>query len=390
MISTTSQFETIVIGLGAMGSAAVYQLSKKGNNVLGLDQFTPPHIFGSTHGDTRITRQAIGEGEQYVPLALRSYEIWQEIEQKTGKDLLTTNGGLIMGDADKTMHGKDRFLHNTIEVAKKYNIPHSILSASELRERFPQFTIKDNYIGYYENNAGFLRPELCVKAQLSLAKEQGAEIHMNEKVIDIVPQNDQTVSIYTDKATYTANKVIVSAGPWITRFFPEFKNIFKVYRQVLYWFAVEDEITLYQPERMPIFIFAGTDDADIYGFPAIDGPNDGIKIAFEQYETTTAPETVNRGVTQDEIERAYTHYFSKHLPGLSSKCLRSASCLYTVTPDSQFVIDKHPQYPQIIIASPCSGHGFKHSAAIGEALAELAIGSTSHLDLDTFALSRFR
>lgn len=385
-----NDFETIVIGLGAMGSASVYQLSKKGNKVLGIDQFTPPHSIGSTHGDTRITRQAIGEGEDYVPLSLSSYRIWDELEKKTGVKLLTVTGGLIIGSKTaKAFHGSNRFLQTTIETAKKFNISHSVLSDDELRKRFPQFRIEDGYVGYYEDNAGFLRPELCVETQIELAKIQGAQINFNEKVLQLLPLTDGSVEVRTDKQVYNANKVIVSAGPWITQFFPEYTELFKVYRQVLYWFDIKGDVTPYLPENFPIFIFAGTGEDDIYGFPAIDGPHGGLKVAFEDYLTATTPENVNREISREEIKRAYEKYVTKHLPELSDKCVKAVSCLYTVTPDSKFVIDTHPEYPQIIIASPCSGHGFKHSAAIGEAVSELAVTGESQFDLSAFKIDRF-
>ncbi len=373
-----------------MGSASVYQLSKKGNKVLGIDQFAPPHKLGSTHGDTRITRQAIGEGEEYVPLSLRSYEIWKELEEKSGKKLLTITGGLIVGsNIAQSLHGSNYFLQTTINTAQKFNISHSILSADELRKKFPQFRVEDDYVGYYENQAGFLRPELCIETQIELAKQQGAQIRFNEKVQQILSLSDGSVEVRTDKGIYNADKVIVSAGPWITQLFPDYANVFKVYRQVLYWFDLPRDTTPYLPENLPIFIIVGSGEDDIYGFPAIDGPQGGLKVAFEEYLTETSPETANREVTQAEIERAYNKYISKHLPGLSKKCVKAISCLYTVTPDFKFVIDCHPKNPQIIIASPCSGHGFKHSAAIGEALSELAIGGKSHFDLSAFKINRF-
>ena len=373
-----------------MGSASVYQLSKKGNKVLGIDQFAPPHKVGSTHGDTRITRQAIGEGEEYVPLSLRSYEIWEELEKKTGKTLMTITGGLIIGnDIGKVFHGSNKFLNTTIHIAKKFNISHSVLTSDELKKRFPQFHIEDNLIGYYEDKAGFLRPELCVETQIELARQQGAQINLNEQVQELTPLTDGSAEVRTNKQVYKAGKVIVSAGPWVAQFFPEYADLFKVYRQALYWFDIKEDIIPYLPENFPIFIFVGTGEDDIYGFPAIDGQHGGLKVAFEEYLIDTTPEKVNREVTQEEIELAYNRYITKHLPGLSNKCIKAVSCLYTVSPDSKFVIDVHPEYPQIIIASPCSGHGFKHSAAIGEALSELAIDGKTHLDLTAFKISRF-
>lgn len=387
-MSNVTSFETIVIGLGAMGSASVYQLAKKGSKVLGIDQFSPPHKNGSSHGDTRVTRQAIGEGKEYVPLSLRSYEIWNELERNSGKKLLTITGGLFMGNISANLHGNDSFLQKTINAAQEFDIPHRIFSADELRVRFPQFSIEDTYVGYYEENAGFLRPELCVETQIKLAEQYGAQINLNEKVQRCILATDGSVEVRTDKRIYHTEKLIVTAGPWAAQFFPEYADLFKVHRQVLYWFDIQGSITPYLPEHFPVFILVRNGKDDIYGFPAIDGRRGGLKVAFEEYSVVTTPETVNRKVSQEEIERAYHKYIAKHLPGLSARCVKAVPCLYTVTPDSKFIIDTHPEHPQIIIASPCSGHGFKHSAAIGEALSELAIDGKSQYDLSDFRIDR--
>lgn len=386
-----SRYDTIVLGLGAMGSATVYQLAKRGNKVLGIDQFSPPHIYGSSHGDTRITRQAIGEGEQYTPLALRSYKIWEEIEKETGKKLLDKCGGLIISSGAKTaINHVENFFENTIAAAKKYNIKHEILTATQIRKRFPQFNIKDNESGYYEPHAGFLRPEECVRTQLELSEKYGAEIHESEKVISFIEESG-VVRVKTDRGEYEADKLIISAGPWIpTLLDEEYSKHFKIIRQVLFWFDVKASIERFEPKNFPIFIWELQGNKQgIYGFPAIDGQNGGVKIASEQYETTTTADTVNREVSREEIKVMYKNFVAPYLSDLSGKCVKAISCLYTVTPDSHFLIDKHPKYPLIILASPCSGHGFKHSAAIGEVLAQLVTDGKSQIDISGFGFKRF-
>jgi sarcosine oxidase len=386
-----NKFGTIVLGLGAMGSAATYQLAKRGNKVLGIDQFSPPHIYGSTHGDTRITRQAIGEGEQYTPLAVRSYEIWEEIEKETGKKLLEKCGGLIISSGAKTaINHVENFFENTIAAAEKFGIKHEILNAEQIRERFPQFNIQDNESGYYEPDAGFLRPEECVNAQLELAEKYGAEIHKNEKVTSFTEESG-VVRVRTDKGEYEADKLIVSAGSWVPTFLDEeYSKYFKIIRQVLFWFGIKESADQYTLDKFPIFIWELQGNKQgMYGFPAIDGEYGGLKIASEQYETTTTADTVNRKVTQEEIKAMYENFVAPHFPGLSGKCVKAISCLYTVTPDSHFVIDAHPKYPCVIIASPCSGHGFKHSAAIGEVLSQLVIDGKSKIDISSFRIGRF-
>ena len=386
-----NKFDKIVLGLGERGSAAVYRLAKRGSKVLGIDQFSPPHIFGSSHGDTRITRQAIGEGEQYTPIALRSYEIWQEIEKETGKKLLEMNGGLIISSGAKTaINHVENFFENTIAAAKKYNIKHEILDSSQIRKRFPQFNVQDNESGYYEYNAGFLRPEECVGAQISLAEKYGATIRRNEKV-ESFSEKDGIVTVKTNLGEYGAKKLIISAGPWFPALIEdEYAKFFKVIRQVLFWFDVKTSIEHFEPKNFPIFIWELQGNKQgMYGFPAIDGQSGGVKIASEQYETTTTADTVNREVSKEEIKAMYENFIAPYFPDLSDKCVKAVSCLYTVTPDSHFVIDTHPKYPSIILASPCSGHGFKHSAAIGEILAQLAIDGKSKVDISSFGIKRF-
>jgi sarcosine oxidase len=384
-------YDAIVIGLGAMGSAAAYQLARRGAKVLGIDRFTPPHVFGSSHGETRITRQAIGEGEEYVPLALRSYEIWREIEAETGADLLTVTGGLIMssGKAKTLLHGSESFIGETVECAVRYDIEHSLLTTQQIAGRFPQFGLVGDETGYYENEAGFLRPENCVQAQLDLARKYGAEIHFNERVLSFSADKN-SVEVITEKGKCSAEKLIVSAGPWVNEFI-DAKDLFKIYRQVLYWFELNETVENYLPGNFPIFIWQFNRWADdfIYGFPAIDGSNGGLKLAAEQHLITTDPDNADREVTAGEMEKMYRDYVRERLPGLGARCLKAMSCLYTATPDEGFVIDRHPQYENVLIASPCSGHGFKHSAAVGQILSELALDGATSFDISKFSLARF-
>ncbi len=387
-------FDTIVIGLGAMGSAATYQLAKRGNKVLGIDQFSPPHTQGSSHGDTRITRQAIGEGAEYVPLVLRSYEIWDEIGKATGKKILNITGGLIMSSVEKSIHHGNNFFNQTVASAEKYNIEHTLLNANQIRKRFPQFKLQGNERGYFEEKAGYLRPELCIETQLELAKKYGAELVLNEKVISFTPTDSKEgIFIKTDKDEYEAGKVIIAAGSWISQLLGrKLGQYFSVYRQVLYWFDVEDTISQFETPNFPVWIweFGNSEEDAMYGFPAIDGLRGGVKLASEQYSAVTYPDTVSREVTEQDIRNMYQKYVQYHFNGLSNRCVKSVACLYTVTPDHKFVIDIHPDFPQVIIASPCSGHGFKHSAGIGEVLAQLATDGKSEIDISKFSFARLR
>ena len=386
--------DVIVLGLGAMGSATLYQLARRGVSVIGIDQFSPPHPFGSTHGDTRLTRQAIGEGEAYTPLSLRSYELWDELEHATGQSLLTRTGGLIIADAlqPSTAHGNADFLGNTLRCADKFGVRHEQLSAESIGFRFPQFKLRGSETGYFEPNAGFLRPERCVRAQLELATRHGASIRTGEKVLGFTQQSSG-VCVRTERGRYHADKLIVCAGPWVSELLGEgFQGVFRVYRQVLYWFDVRESYASFRPDTFPVFIwdFGASEGGGIYGFPAIDGPEGGIKVAREHYQTTTDPNHYDRIVSQGETDEMFERFVEPRLVGVKRECLKAVSCLYTVTPDSGFVLDVHPDYKDVIIASPCSGHGFKHSAAIGEALAQLALHGRTDIDLSAFSLERFQ
>ena len=383
-------FDVIIVGLGAVGSAAAFQLAQRGISVLGIDRHAPPHALGSSHGDSRITRVAIGEGEQYTPLVRRSHQIWRELEERTGEELLNVTGGLIISsDARQATTHVPNFFENTLAAAKRFGIEHEMLGARELRELFPQFKVRDNEIGYYEPGAGYLRPEACVRAQLALAEEQGARLHRNERVLGVADAGG-IVTVRTDAAEYRARQLIVAAGAWLPEFLDsDLARHFTVTRQVHYWFDVAAPIARFQPPNFPVWIWELQDQRHvIYGFPAIDGEAGGIKIATEQYALPAHPDTVSRDVGDDEKRAMYQNLVAPNFPDVGARCIKALTCLYTATPDFHFVIDRHPRMPNVVIASPCSGHGFKHSAAVGEALADMATGSAGKVDLGGFTLGR--
>lgn len=383
------KYDAIVVGLGAIGSAALYQLSLRGAHVLGIDRFSPPHDQGSSHGDTRITRLAIGEGAHFTPLVQRSHEIWRAIEKETGADLLTQCGELIISSrARKSSLHVEGFFDNTVEAARKYGIVHELLDAKQIRARFPQFNIRDDETGYFEPEAGFVRPEACIAAQLALAEKNGAALRRNETVQDIRHSHDG-VTVITDRGSYRADKVIVAAGAWLPRLVGgPFETLLQVYRQTLHWFEIEGDASRYGPEHFPVFIWELSDwPQGIYGFPMIDGS--GLKIATEYYAQTTSPDDIVRSVSPEEIALMRDKLALPNIKGLSAQSTKTAVCLYTVTPDAGFIIDHLPQSDRVIVASCCSGHGFKHSAALGEVLADMAQSRRPAFDIAPFRLARF-
>ena len=351
-----------------MGSAAAWQAAKRGARVLGIDQYAPPHALGSSHGDTRITRLAIGEGERYTPLVLRANEIWREIERETGESLHVVTGGLVISSPARsaTTHVA-HFFENTIAAARRFGIAHEILDAARIRARFPQFAVRDNEVGYYEPGAGYLRPERCIAAQLTLARRAGATLHTGERVTALEDRGDH-VHVATDRGTYEAKQAILAMGAWLPQFLGQAAaQRLAVTRQVLYWFEPLGDIGEYEAPRFPIWIWELQETRHvIYGFPAIDGKGGGVKLATEQFALTTTPETVEREVSAAEAQAMHRELVAPHLPGLGPRCVKAVACMYTSTADAQFWIDRDPARRNVLVVSACSGHGFKHSAAIGE------------------------
>jgi len=381
-------YDVVVLGLGAMGAAATYQLARRGARVLGIDRYSPPHEFGSTHGDTRVTRVACGEGPEYSVFAARSHQIWRELEAELGMDLFTQNGLLVLFGPGKRAanHSVADFRGATVDAAKKAKLDYEILDTTQIRQRYPAFNVADGDEAYHDDVGGFVRPERCVTAQLQKAKALGADLHLNETVISF-DQAGGSVTVKTDKGTYHTKELIVAAGSWLPDFLkPALAGQFKVTRQVLYWFQAKgaEEHAQFSPERFPVYIWQVPAPQPIYGFPATGGLEEGVKIATEQDRSTTTPDTVARAVSPDEIREMYETYVGPYFPGLSPTCVKHKVCLYTQVDRARFIIDRHPDADRVIVASPCSGHGFKHSAGIGELLAQMALGE-KHQDIARFA-----
>ena len=385
-MSHEDEVDVIVVGLGAMGSATILRLVERGLRVIGLDRFRPPHDHGSTHGETRITRLAIGEGSEYVPLVRRSHELWRELEHRAHTALLHQIGGLVIGNRDNA------FLERTRAVAAEHDIGHQNLSSAELRRRFPMFSVSAECEAYFEPEAGFVRPEAAVGAQLALAQQLGADLRLGEPVTAWT-SSAAGVEVATANGRFQARQLVLSAGPWITKLLPEVSLEFAVYPQLLHWFPIRSGYEVLR--RMPVFVWeTGAERNDFahamafYGFPAIDGPTGGVKLATESYEATVDPDEPATVSASDAAGRIHEEYLASRFPWVAPVPLRSVRCLYTTTRGSRFVIDRHPRYQSVVIVSACSGHGFKHSPAIGEAVAQLVADGASQIDLSPFAMPR--
>ena len=390
-MAAQTRADVVVIGLGAMGSATLYQLARRGVRALGLDRFAPPHANGSSHGETRITRQAVGEGSDYVPFVKASHRIWRELEAAMGEQLLTACGALVMGPGSgpTSHHGKPDFVSRTVAAAREHGIEHEVLTGREIAKRFPTFLgLSGSERAYYEPGGGYVAPERCIAAQLARAQAIGDEIRTSIEVRAIAAEPDH-VRIDTADGAILADRVMVSAGAWTAPLLGRpFDRLLTVSRQVLHWFAIDDAAPY--ESGAPVFIWMhGSGDADyVYGFPPLPG-DDRLKVASEQYETSTTADRIDRRVDAAESAAMYRAHVAGRLAGASSRVAATATCLYTVTPDRGFIIDHHPSSERILVVSACSGHGFKHSAGIGLAAAELMADGRSSIDLAPFALSRF-
>ncbi len=367
-------------------------LLRGGAHVIGLDRFAPPHDQGSSHGATRITRLAIGEGEEYVPVVQRSHALWRALEAETDETLMTATGGLMIASAasdHRAYHGQAGFFDRTVAAAERFGIVHERLDAAEIRRRFPAFMPRDDERGYWERDAGILSPERCVTAQLQAARSRGADLRYGSVVesIESLP-GAAAVTVVTRAGRLSAAQVVIAAGAWLPTLLPSAPAArFKVQRQVLHWFAANDP-ALFEPGLCPVFIWIhGDNGASFYGFPKADG-FEGVKVATEQTERATTADSIDRVVTDAETALTFETHIRGRLRSLTPRSVHDATCLYTSTADSRFVVDRHPQWPDVTVVSACSGHGFKHSAALGEAVADSVLGKAPRIDLSSFATLR--
>lgn len=371
-------FDAIVLGLGGMGSAAAAQLAQRGARVLGLETFLPLHANGSSHGRSRIIRQAYFEAPEYVPLLLRSYDLWRDLEAESGQTLLKVTGGLNIGAPESD------FVTGAARSARHFNLPAETLSAAEVRARFPGFQLPESLVAVYEPNAGILRPEACVRAALDVAERRGAELHFQEPVLDWQANGDG-VTVRTPQGRYTAERLVIAAGPWSYSVLADLGLPLTVRRIVNAHFAPTAP-DRFRPEVCPIYLIK-VPEGEFYGFP--DMPDEGVKIGGpHEGGTECTPETIDRDVHPEEVA-LLRRVLDRYLPGASGDVIRTLTCMYTNTPDRDFIIDRHPAYPQVIFGCGFSGHGFKFASAVGEIMAELALEGRTRHQIGFLAAARF-
>ncbi|MGY0022498.1 N-methyl-L-tryptophan oxidase [Streptomyces sp. cg35] len=370
-------YDVIVIGLGGMGSAAAHHLSARGARVLGLEKFGPVHNRGSSHGGSRITRQSYFEDPAYVPLLLRSYELYEDLERATGREIATLCGGVMVGRPDS------RTVEGSLRSAEQWDLPHEMLDAREIRRRFPTLAPRDDEVALFEAKAGLVRPENTVAAHLQLATRAGADLHFDEPMTRWEPCADG-VRVHTAENAYTAGQLVICPGAWAPALLTDLGVPFTIERQVMYWFQPSTGVAPFRPENHPIYIWEDAAGVQVYGFPAIDGPELGAKVAFFRKGVVCTPQTIDRTVHEDEV-RAMAAHMSGCIPALPGTFLKAATCMYSNTPDEHFVIARHPAHPEsVTVACGFSGHGFKFVPVVGEILADLALTGTTEHPIELF------
>ena len=372
-------YDAIVIGVGGMGSAAVYHLARRGLQVLGLEKHTIPHEMGSSHGYSRMIRYTLQEHPSYVPLVRRSYELWHEMEETAGEELMVTTGSIRAGAPNSP------FFLNAQEACDLHSIPYEILTASEVNKRFPGYQFPEEISSIYQTDGGFLLPERCIATHVQAAERAGADVHTQETVLDWEVRGDG-VQVRTDRDTYTAGRLVVTAGPWAANLVPELAAYAVPERQVMGWFQPKRP-ELYAAEAFPVFgVF--TEEGRYYGFPSHAVP--GFKIGRAHHLLQKVdPDAIDREV-HPEDEDILRQVVNRYFPLAAGKLLDGKTCMYTNTPDGHFMIGTLDGQPQVSVAAGFSGHGFKFASVIGEIMADLAQNGATEHDINLFRLDRFK
>jgi sarcosine oxidase len=373
-----ARFDTIVIGVGGMGSAAVYHLAKRGQRVLGLERFDIPHSMGSSHGVNRIIRLAYYEHPSYVPLLKRAYELWRDLERQVDEQLLFITGSIDAGpEASQIFQGSRAS-------CEEHGLPYDVLTGAQVNRRFPGYRLPEGHRAVLQPEGGYLLSERCIVAHVTAAQALGAEVHARERVLGWEPTS-AAIRVTTDHGTYEADRLIVSAGAWVGAMVPELTQVTQPERQVLAWLQ-PTRPELFAAERFPVFNLQ-VDEGHYYGFPLCSVP--GFKFGrYHHLDEAVDPETIDRepNVRDEALLREFA---GRYFPDGAGPTMALRACMFTNAPDEHFILDLHPEDSRVVVASPCSGHGFKFSSVVGEICADLAeTGETRH-DIGLFQLSRF-
>ena len=374
----SEEFHTIVLGLGGMGSAACYHLSKRGHSVLGIEQFGIAHTHGASFGESRIFRYSQFAGPEYVPLAIRAKELWDELEAYSDQKILHMTGGLDAGPEDGTI------FPGALRSCEENGLQHEVLTPADTKDRFPAFSLPDHYKCLYQPDAGFLVPEHAISAHINAALSHSTQIRTFEKVIAVTPDGNG-VTVETNKNKYRAAHLVLSGGAWTGEVLPVLKDILTPERGCVGWFLPQNP-DHYKIGTCPIFIIDDGEES-FYGFPQYGRPGFkiGANVHLSEYGTA---EGLRRGV-DDKDEARMRHFLTQFLPGGNGPMLAASDCVWTLTPDEHFILDTHPDYPHIAIAAGFSGYGFKFCPVVGEIMADLIDHGATRHEIGLHSLARF-
>jgi sarcosine oxidase len=372
--------DVVVLGLGGMGSAAAAHLARRGAKVVGVEQFTPAHDRGSSHGDSRVIRQAYFEDPSYVPLLRHAYDLWNDLE-RDDPGIFRLTGGLMLGRPDADV------VAGSLASAREHDLPHEVLDAAEIRRRFPNFNPYDDEIGLYEATSGYVRPERTVREHVRRAVAAGADLRFEERAL-AWEADDSGVRVSTTSGSIEAERLVLAPGSWAPRLLADLDVPMRVTRQVVYWFRPGGDPASYEPGRQPIFIW-NRPGLHPYGFPCLDGPEVGAKVGLHHHGGEVDPDHLDREVAQAEVDHI-SGVMRELLPSLAGTFVRAVVCMYTTTPDEHFLIGLHPAHPNVAVAAGFSGHGFKFVPVVGEVLADLVVEGATHHPIGLFDPTRFR
>lgn len=371
-MSAPDEYDVIIVGCGAAGAGAALSLGRSHHRTLVLEQFRLNHLFGSTHGESRIFRTSYHEGRLYVPLSLRAQELWRSLAPPSRGPLIQTTGGLYVGSPDSPL------VAGAVASAEHFSLRHEVLSSTQVHDRFPAFTLSKDEVGFWEPAAGWIRPDMALEAMVAEAAGHGAKFHFQEPVTRWNP-NDGRVLVETPSGSYRGKTLILCAGPWSSRLVPELAPSLTLERQVVYWLPPKDRAGDHVPGRMPVFLWqTGEGRGFYYGVPDLGG---GVKVGSDVGRPIHTPEEAV-APPKDEEYAPVRDFIADRLPGLDPTRPRAEPCLYTNSPDRHFLVGPHPRWGNVVILSACSGHGFKFAPAVGELAAHLATGQPT-ADLPT-------
>jgi sarcosine oxidase len=372
-------FDAIVVGVGAMGSAALWRLASRGQRVLGLERWDIPHAHGSSHGVSRIIRLPYYESPEYVPLLRRAYALWRELEAATAREILVTTGSIDASPED------DPLFAGALASARLHDLPHEVLTGAEVNARFPGYRLPAAHRAVFQPEGGLVASERAIVAHVEAAQALGAQVRAREPVLGWDARHGG-VTVTTAKGRYEAERLILAAGAWMGEVAPVLRGLAVPERQVLAWLQPHAP-ALFAPTAFPVFNLQ-VEEGRYYGLPIYDVP--GFKFGRYGHRGERGdPDTLAR--EPDAADEALLRGFAeRYFPQGAGDTLALRACMFTNTPDEHFVVDHHPEHANVVLASPCSGHGYKFASVIGEILADLATGSgdTRH-DIDFLRLSRF-